>query len=108
MASSVDYIEFVCEQIMGIGDVRYKKMFGEYMVYLNDKPVFLVCNNTVYLKPLEVIKDKMQGAEVEIPYQGAKERYVLDIENPELAKEVALLLEEVTPIPRPKKRKTAQ
>jgi TfoX/Sxy family transcriptional regulator of competence genes len=29
MATSVDYIEFVCEQIEGVGAVRYKKMFGE-------------------------------------------------------------------------------
>ncbi len=39
MASSVEYIEFVCEQIASVGDIRYKKMFGEYMVYVNDKPV---------------------------------------------------------------------
>ena len=27
-------------------------MFGEYMVYVNDKPVLLVCGNTVYAKKL--------------------------------------------------------
>ena len=50
MATSVDFIEYVCEQIQGPWDIRYKKMFGEYMVYVNDKPIFLVCNDTVYVK----------------------------------------------------------
>ncbi|MCI8291140.1 MAG: transcriptional regulator, partial [Clostridia bacterium] len=45
MATTNEYIEYVCEQIRGIGDVRYKKMFGEFMVYVNDKPVIIVCNN---------------------------------------------------------------
>ena len=36
MATTVEYIEFVCEQARGAWDVRYKKMFGEYMVYVND------------------------------------------------------------------------
>lgn len=53
MATSVDYIEFVCGQIRGERVVRYKKMFGEYMVYVNDKPVLLVCDNTVYVKKLD-------------------------------------------------------
>ncbi len=42
MATSIDYIEYVCEQIRGVGEIRYKKMFGEYMVYVNDKPVIIV------------------------------------------------------------------
>jgi len=52
MATTVDYIEFVCEQLAGVGAVRYHKMFGEYMVYVNDKPLLLVCDNTVFVKIL--------------------------------------------------------
>ena len=37
MATTQDYIQFVCESVGGGYDVRYKKMFGEYMVYVNDK-----------------------------------------------------------------------
>ena len=42
MATTQDFIEFVCEQIHGNYNIRYKKMFGEYMVYVNDKPILLV------------------------------------------------------------------
>jgi len=35
MATKLDFIEYVCGQIDGIGAIRHKKMFGEYMVYAN-------------------------------------------------------------------------
>ena len=54
MATSAEYAAFVCEQIAPYGQVRSRKMFGEYMVYLEDKPVLLVCDNTVYVKKLFV------------------------------------------------------
>ena len=104
MATSVDYIEFVCEQISGIGAIRYKKMFGEYMVYINDKPILLVCDHTVFVKKLDCIADKMSISECGIPYKGAKEHYILDIDQPAFCKEIILELEKVTPIPKPRKK----
>lgn len=37
MASNLEFIEFVCSQIEGSGTVCYRKMFGDYIVYLNEK-----------------------------------------------------------------------
>lgn len=50
MATSDDYLTFVLEQLPPLGVVRSRKMFGEYMVYFNEKPVLLVCDNTVFVK----------------------------------------------------------
>ncbi len=30
MASSLDFVEYVCEQISGAGEITYKKMFGDF------------------------------------------------------------------------------
>lgn len=105
MATSQEYVEFVCDQIRGTGFVRYRKMFGEYMVYVNDKPLLLVCDNQVYVKPLDALKEVLRDAATVIPYQGAKEHYVLDIDDREKSREVVSLLERVTPLPAPKKPK---
>lgn len=104
MATTVDFIEFVSGQIDGVGVVTYKKMFGEYMVYVNGKPVLLVCDNTVFVKKLDCIADKMQGAEKGVPYGGAKEHYILDIDDADFSKKIVSILELVTPIPKPKKK----
>ena len=105
MATSEDFIEFVCEQIRGDYSVRYKKMFGEYMVYVNDKPIFLVCDNCVYVKKLPEVEEILAGSECGVPYNGAKEHYILDIENRELTLTVLEALERVTPLPKKRAKK---
>lgn len=109
MATTRDFIEFVCDQVCGAGipagSIRHKKMFGEYMVYVNDKPVLLVCDNTVYVKQLDCIAELMADADRGHPYSGAKEHYILEIENSELAGLVITELVKVTPVPKPRKKK---
>lgn len=106
MATSLEFIEFVCDQIRECGHIRYKKMFGEYMVYVNNKPILLVCDNTVYVKKLDCIAEKMKRASVGIPYPGAKEHYILDIDDTDLSYEIIRILEPLTPLPKPKKIKS--
>ena len=106
MSTSKEYIEFVCEQIYRYGTVTYRKMFGDYMAYLNEKPILLVCDNTVYIKEFPELDGIMSEAERGIPYDGAKERYILDIEDSELLDEVIPILERLTEIPKKKNRRT--
>ncbi len=106
MATTKEYIDFVCEQIERYGEVRSRKMFGEYMAYLNEKPVLLVCDNTVFVKKLPETEPVMSefNAECGFPYDGAKEHFVLDIENRELLDKVIPLLEKITPVPKKRKK----
>jgi hypothetical protein len=39
-----------------------------------------------------------------IPYAGAKEHYILDIDDADFSKEIIRILEPVTPLPKPKKK----
>ena len=103
MATSMEFINYVCEQLSGIGNISYKKMFGEYMVYLNEKPVIIVCDDTAYVKKLDCIQSFMENADTGFPYNGAKEHYILDIDNPDFSKEVIKEIEKVTPLPKRKK-----
>lgn len=105
MATTEDFIKYVCDQISGVGETRYKKMFGEYMVYVNEKPVIIVCDNIAYVKDLPEISELMQNSEKGFPYKGAKEHHILDIDNAELSKKVISELEKVIPVPKPKKKK---
>ena len=105
MATSVEFIQYVCEQIRGVGEIRYKKMFGEYMVYVNDKPVLLVCDDMVYVKILDAVAEDFADAPKGIPYEGSKEHYILDIDDADLAVKVVEKLEKVTPLPKPRKKK---
>ncbi len=103
MAMDKSYIDYVCEQLSGENS-RYKKMFGEYMLYIEDKPVLLVCDNTVFVKKFEEIKDLMLDADCGFPYEGAKEHYVLDIDNADLTEKVVQILKQVVLVPKKKAR----
>lgn len=103
MATSEEFIRYVCEQLKGVGIIHYKKMFGEYMVYVNHKPLVVVCDNTAYVKKLDCVRDLMKNASLGYPYEGAKEHYILDIEDSDFSKKVISVLELVTPLPKKKK-----
>lgn len=103
MATSKEYIEFVAEQIRGEYEIKYRKTFGEYVVYLNGKPVLLVCDDTVFVKKLPELAVLMKDAECGYPYPGAREHYILDIENAELTASVLNILERLTPLPKKKR-----
>lgn len=105
MATTTDFIHYVCEQIAGVGEIRFRKMFGEYMVYVNEKPILTVCDNTVFIKKLECILELMEHAEVGYPYQEAKEHYILNIDNSAFSRKVIEEVEKVTPIPKKKQNK---
>lgn len=106
MATSLEYIHYVCDQIADCGEIRNRKMFGEYMVYVNDKPILLVCDSTVYVKKYDALQEIMHNAETGIPYKGSKEHYILDIDNLDLSRTVVDILEPITVVPIKRKKKT--
>jgi len=105
MASDLDFLNFVLDQINGVGIITSKKMFGEYLVYINQKPIILICENTAFVKKLDCIKNICEKGETGFPYKGAKEHYILDIDNREELMEIIKAVEKVTPIPKKKNKK---
>lgn len=105
MACSIDFIDFVCRQIAPVGEVRYRKMFGDYVIYANEKPVITACDDIAYIKIHPSIAHLMEDAERGFPYDGAKEHYILDVSQAQKAIEVITILEIVLPYPKSKTKK---
>ena len=104
MATSQEYADYICERLPDCGTVRSRKMFGEYMIYVNDKPMLLVCDNTVFVKKLPELSQAMADAPTGFPYPGAKEHYILDIDDRPLVARVIAILEPITPVPVKRKK----
>ena len=51
------------------------------------------------------LDDLMADAGKGFPYDGAKEHYILDIDDTELTRAVIDALEPITPLPQPRKKK---
>lgn len=66
----------------------------------------LVCDDITYVKMHPDIDEMMDGAEIGIPYPGAKEHYILDAGHKDVLLKVVSTLEMVLPLPKKKARKT--
>ena len=104
MASSKEYLDFVLEQLSELNDITYKPMMGEYIIYYRGKIVGGVYDDRFLVKPVKAAKNMMPEAELELPYEGAKEMLLVDnIENKAFLKE--LLEGMYSELPAPKKKK---
>lgn len=104
MACSTDFIEFVCDVLAPLGEVRSRKMMGDYVIYVNEKCVITACDNTAFVKKLPCIAGLMADAESGCPYQGAKEAYILDFQDRQKTLKVIETLWEALPFPKSKKK----
>ena len=100
MATDPGLIEYLCDQLEGLGTIRSRKMFGEYMIYCNDKPVLIICNDRSMVKTLPILEPLLKDRPTAPPYEGAKDHYILDPDDRETLREAVRLEEEVTPLPK--------
>ena len=86
MASTLDYLEYVLDLLNDFEDITYKKMMGEFLLYKNSIIFGGIYDNRFLIKKNPIL-DKYNLKE-EIPYQGAKPMFLLDIDDKELIKEI--------------------
>lgn len=103
MACTKDFIEFVCDALAPAGEVRSRKMMGDYVIYLNGKCIITACDNNAYVKKLPCIAEQMAGSECGCPYPGAKEAYILDFNDRARMLKVVETLWSALPFPKTKK-----
>jgi TfoX/Sxy family transcriptional regulator of competence genes len=107
MASEINFVDFVLEQIKNSGAITAKKMFGEYGIYSDGKLFGLICDNKLFIKPTNSGR-KFIGNVVEAPpYEGAKPSFLIEdkIEDSEWLSELVSISLNELPAPKPKKKK---
>ena len=104
MASSKEYLEFIIEQLSELEDITYRAMMGEYIIYFRGKIIGGIYDDRFLVKPTESAKALMPEADMDLPYEDAKEMLLVDdIENKEFLKK--LLEAMYDELPEPKKKK---
>lgn len=90
MSTTVEFHDYVIENLRKAGEVTSRKMMGEYLVYFNGKLVGNICDNCLYLKPTDSALELLPEAERGYPYEGSKTLMVIveEIENTELMTKV--------------------
>ena len=89
MASSKDYLEYILDQLSGLDDISYRTMMGEYIIYYRGKVVGGIYDDRFLVKPVKSAMAMMPDANLELPYEGAKEMLLVnDVENREFLREL--------------------
>ena len=103
MASSKEYLEYVLEQLSSLDDITYKAMMGEYIIYYQGKIVGGIYDDRFLVKPTKSAMTMMTEASLELPYEGAKEMFLVeDIVNRDFLHELFNAM--VDELPAPKKK----
>lgn len=108
MASDLAFVTYVTDQISGAGRVAYKKMFGEYAVYCNNRVVALVCDNQLFVKPTPAGRTLIGDGVEAPPYPGAKPHFLIEekLDDREWITELIRLTAAELPAPKPKKARS--
>lgn len=104
MASTKEYLEFILEQLSDLEEISYRAMMGEYIIYYRGKVVGGIYDDRFLVKPTKSAISMMPNADMELPYDGAKEMLLVgDVENKELLRELIEAMYEELPAPKKKK-----
>jgi TfoX/Sxy family transcriptional regulator of competence genes len=107
MATNATFVEYVAEQAALGARLTYKKMFGEFGLYVDGKVVALACDNSLFLKPTPADSILPPDTPRRSPYPGAKLHAVLDeyLDDSELLRKLLVACADVLPAPEPKASK---
>jgi DNA transformation protein len=72
MATSPSTMEFLLDILSDSKQVSARRMFGEYCLYYAGRPVGLVCDEQLYLKPSDLGKSLMKFPDEGAPFPGAR------------------------------------
>jgi TfoX/Sxy family transcriptional regulator of competence genes len=109
MSTDTSFIDYLRDQLSAAGDLTFKKMFGEYAVYLEGKVVALVCDNQLFIKPTQTgraLLENMDDVSEAPPYSGAKPSFLIGeaLENRQAIAQILQATAAELPLPKPKKK----
>jgi TfoX/Sxy family transcriptional regulator of competence genes len=104
MGTSLDTVQFICDQA-GLGSrLSHRKMFGEFALYLDGKVIALVCDDQLFLKPTAAGRAFLGPVPEAAPFPGAKLFPLLsaELDDPERLAGAFEVTAAALPAPKPK------
>ena len=98
MASTKDYLDFILGQLSELDEISYRAMMGEYVLYYRGKVFGGIYDDRFLVKPTKSAKAMMPDADMELPYEGAKEMILVDdVDDREFLRELVEAIYEELP-----------
>ncbi len=107
MATDPSFVEHVAEQARLGPRLTWRKMFGEYGIYIDGKIVAFACDDSLFVKPAAATEPLVTDLPKRPPYPGAKLYPVADelLDDPDRLRELLLKTWEAVPTGKSRKKK---
>lgn len=89
MATTIDYRDFILEQLNLLDNITCKSMMGEYLLYYNGILFGGIYDDRLLVKIVD--SNKKYNMQESIPYESAKPMYLVDdVDNQETLRDIVL------------------
>ena len=105
MASSAEFVRFVCGQLADAGKITCKRMFGEYGLWCDDRFFATIEDGMLCLKITDAGRAMLPEAEVVEPHEGARFLYVAELDDRAFLAELVRRTCAELPAPKPRRKK---
>ena len=106
MASTNQYLEFVLDLLGELEDVAHRRMMGGYVLYYRGKVIGGIYRGDRFLLKVTPASERLlPEAPRAIPYEGAKEMLLVEVEDRDVLRDVVDAMWEELPAPKKRKKK---
>ena len=111
MSTRAETLDFLLDQIGALPGVRTRRMFGEYCLYLDDKPTAFLCDDQLYVKITEAGRALLARPVCGRPDPGARDHFLLrpdEWEDRQALCDLLAATSRALPMPRPRQPRRAR
>ena len=106
MSSTDQYLEFVLDLLGELEDVAHRKMMGGYVLYYRGKVIGGIYRGDRFLVKVTPASERLlPEAPRAIPYEGAKEMLLVEVEDRDVLRDVVDAMWEELPAPKKRNKK---
>ena len=106
MSSTDQYLEFVLDLLGELDNVAHRKMMGGYVLYYRGKVIGGIYRGDRFLLKVTPASERLlPDAPRAIPYEGAKEMLLVEVEDRDALRDVVDAMWEELPAPKRRKKK---
>ncbi len=89
MATSIEYKNYILEELSLLDNITYKSMMGEYLLYYNGVLFGGIYDDRLLVKIVD--GNKKYNMTESIPYENAKSMYLVsEVDNKEILKDIVI------------------
>lgn len=105
MASSLEFVQYVADQLALAGTITFRKMFGEYGLFCDGKFFATVEDNGLYLKITPAGHELLPQGIIASPHEGAHFFFIENLEDREFLAHLVRSTCAQLPEKKPRKKK---